>query len=182
MRIFDVIRLAFKNLFRRKARTILTLLGIIVGAVSVIIMISIGLGLDESKKELLSQFSSLEKIEVYRRYDYDESTGQSTVGGILNDEAIESFKKIKNVKAVTPIMNLGSARLVCGKKILNWANIRAIDPEAMPYFEEFEDIKIGGLLPVIDDDEKSIDIIIGYNIPYQFYNPKKKGDQESLWN
>ena len=73
MRIFDVIKLAFKNLFRRKARTVLTLLGIVVGSVSVIIMISIGLGLDQSKQELLSQFTSLEKITVYRRYDYDES-------------------------------------------------------------------------------------------------------------
>ena len=97
MRVFDVIKLAFKNLFRRKARTVLTLLGIVVGAVSVIIMISIGLGLDESKKELLSQFTSLEKIEVYRRYDWDESTGQSSVGGALNDAAIEAFKKIKKV-------------------------------------------------------------------------------------
>ena len=116
MRIFDVIKLAFKNLFRRKARTVLTLLGIVVGAVSVIIMISIGLGLDQSKQELLSQFTSLEKITVYRRYDYDDSIGQSIVGNALNDAAIESFKQIENVKAVTPIMDLSSTKLVSGKK------------------------------------------------------------------
>ena len=148
MRIFDVIKLAFKNLFRRKARTVLTLLGITVGAVSVIIMISIGLGLDESKKELLSQFTSLEKIEVLRRWDYDDSTGTSTVGAVLNDAAVAAFKNIKNVKAVTPTMSLGSARLVSGKKVLMWSQIKAIDPEAMGYFEEFENIKEGSLLPL----------------------------------
>ena len=182
MRIFDVIKLAFKNLFRRKARTVLTLLGITVGAVSVIIMISIGLGLDESKKELLSQFTSLEKIEVYRRWDYDDSTGQSTVGAVLNDAAVAAFKKIKNVKAVTPTMNFGSARLVSGKKVLMWSQIRAIDPEAMPFFEEFENVKFGSLLPVNDDDEKTINVVLGYNVPYSFYNPKKRGDQESIWS
>ncbi len=182
MRIFDVIKLAFKNLFRRKARTVLTLLGITVGAVSVIIMISIGLGLDESKKELLSQFTSLEKIEVFRRWDYDDSTGQSTVGAVLNDAAVTAFKNIKNVKAVTPTMSLGSARLVSGKKVLMWSQIKAIDPEAMGYFEEFENIKEGSLLPLQDSDEKTIDVVLGYNIPYNFYNPKKKGDQESIWN
>ena len=182
MRIFDVIRLAFKNLFRRKARTVLTLLGIVVGAVSVIIMISIGLGLDQSKQELLSQFTSLEKITVYRRYDYDSSTGQSIVGGVLNDAALESFKQIENVKAVTPITELSSSKLVCGKKIFNWAWIQGMDAEAMPHFEEFDNFKEGGYIPAIDDDEKTIDVILGYNIPYQFYNPKKKGDQESIWN
>ena len=182
MRVFDVIKLAFKNLFRRKARTVLTLLGIVVGAVSVIIMISIGLGLDESKKELLSQFTSLEKIEVYRRYDWDESTGQSSVGGALNDAAIEAFKKIKKVKAVTPVASLGSSKLVSGKKVLDWAYIQAIDPSAMPYFEEFDNLKDGKLIPVHDDDENTIDVILGYNVPYTFYNPKKNGDRESIWN
>ncbi|MBE6897171.1 MAG: ABC transporter permease [Ruminococcaceae bacterium] len=182
MRIFDVIKLAFKNLFRRKARTVLTLLGIVVGAVSVIIMISIGLGLDQSKQELLSQFTSLEKITVYRRYDYDDSIGQSIIGNALNDAAVESFKQIENVKAVTPLMDLGSTKLVSGKKVFDWAWIQGMDPEAMPHFEEFDNLKDGGLIPAIDDDEKTIDVILGYNIPYQFYNPKKRGDQESIWN
>jgi len=182
MRVFDVIRLAFKNLLRRKARTLLTLLGIVVGATSVIIMISIGLGLDESKQELLSQFTSLEKIEVYQKYDYDESTGQSIQGGKLNDAALAAFRKIEHVKTVTPVTNFYNAKVVCGKQILDWANIQGIEPDAMRYFEEFDNLKDGTLLPLENEDEKVIDVVLGYNIPYSFYNPKKRGDMESLWS
>ncbi len=182
MRVFDVIKLAFKNLFRRKARTVLTLLGIVVGTVSVIIMISIGLGLDQSKQELLSQFTSLEKITVYRSYDYDSSTGMSSQGNVLNDATIEAFKQLDHVKAVTPTLGLGSAKLVSGKKVLSWVYIEGMAVDAMPYFEEFDNLKEGTLIPQTDDDENTIDVILGYNVPYQFYNPKKNGDQESIWN
>ena len=41
MKIFDVVRMAFKNLFRSKVRTILTVLGIVIGTTAIIIMLSL---------------------------------------------------------------------------------------------------------------------------------------------
>lgn len=182
MRLFDVIKLAFKNLFRRKARTILTLLGIIIGTVSVIIMISIGLGLDESKEKLLSQFTSLEVITVYQKYDWDESTGTSSKGLALDDKAVAAFKQIKNVKVVSPVINLYNGRVVTGKRVSDYVQIYGYDPEAMQYFEEFDNLKSGTLLPLEDDDPLTINVVLGYNVPYQFYNPKNQKEQQEMWS
>ncbi|MBQ2881616.1 MAG: ABC transporter permease [Clostridia bacterium] len=182
MRIFDIIKLAFKNLFRRKARTFLTLLGIIVGTTSVIIMLSMGLGLNESKEQLLSQYTSLEVITVYQKYTWDEETGQSFQGQKLDDSALYAFQQLDNVKAVTPQLYLYGGKIVSGKRITDWITIQGFSPEAMPHFEDFDDLKSGTLLPATDSDETTIDVIMGYNVPYQFYNPKNRTEQEEMWS
>ena len=182
MRIFDIIKLAFKNLFRRKARTFLTLLGIIVGTTSVIIMLSMGLGLNESKEQLLAQYTSLEVITVYQKYTWDEETGESFQGKRLDDSALLEFQQINNVKAVTPQMYLYSGKIVSGNRVSDWVTIQGISPEAMPHLEDFDNLNSGTLLSVEDTDESVIDVLFGYNVPYQFYNPRSRIEQEELWS
>lgn len=41
--------MGLKNLFRRKLRTFLTTLGIIIGTVSIVVMVSIGIGMQKNK-------------------------------------------------------------------------------------------------------------------------------------
>lgn len=182
MKLFDIIKLAFKNLFRRKGRTFLTLLGILVGTTSVIIMLSMGLGLNESKEQLLSQYTSLEIITVYQKYSWNEDTGESTVGKQLDDAAIAAFEQIDNVKTVTPQLYLYSGRIVSGKRVTSWITIQGFNPKSMPHFEYFDNLKSGSLLPLEDTDENTIDVVFGYNVPYQFYNPKSRIEQEEMWS
>ena len=54
--ISEISKLAFKSLFRNKTRSVLTMLGIIIGVASVILLISIGNGL---QKYITDQFESL---------------------------------------------------------------------------------------------------------------------------
>ena len=182
MRLFDIIKLAFKNLFRRKGRTFLTLLGILVGATSVIIMISMGLGLNESKEQLLAQYTSLETINVYKRYSWNSDTGETSIGKDLDDDAVAAIEQIANVKTVTPTAYLYSGRIVAGKRVTSWVQIQGIRPESMKYFEYFDNLQSGTLLPETDTDENTIDVVFGYNIPYQFYNPRNSTEQEEMWS
>jgi len=174
MKILDIIRLAFKNLFRRKGRTALTVLGIMIGATSVIIMISIGLGLDESKQKLLSQFNDLEIITVYRQWGGNEGQdGQTTKIGILNDKAIAEFNKINKVVISTPQMNFWDGKLVSGKLQTQWVQILGMYAEAMPYFEAYK-LASGRLLSTdLTADSKELEVVVGYEVPFDFYNPKK---------
>lgn len=176
MRIFDVIRLAFKNLFRRKGRTMLTILGILVGSVSVMIMISMGLGLDESKKEMMAQFSGLENIEVYRNYN---ESGQSVP---LNDSLIAQLEQIEHVQVVTPIMNMWDGVLVSGKMRAAWVSVIGIRGEAMKYMEEYKNLKAGDYLKDIPEVDNEIDVVVGYEIPYLFYNANRNFDYSSYYD
>ena len=47
MRFSDIARSCMQNLLRRKSRTVLTVLGVIVGCCSIVLMISIGQGITE---------------------------------------------------------------------------------------------------------------------------------------
>ena len=48
MKMQDLFLLAFSNLRRRKIRTLLTVLGVVIGTASIVVMVSLGLGMSES--------------------------------------------------------------------------------------------------------------------------------------
>ena len=76
MKIVDFTSMGFKNLWRRKLRTILTAIGVAIGTFSIVIMLSLGIAMSESYKKQLSEWGNLTKIEINSwNYTYDEETG-----------------------------------------------------------------------------------------------------------
>lgn len=67
MRFSEMIRLVFKNLLQNKSKVILTSLGIIAGAATVVAVIAIGRGGEE---EVKAQFSGLSAETIYVNPDY----------------------------------------------------------------------------------------------------------------
>ena len=103
MRFSDILKLCFDSLLRRKGRTILTVLGVFIGCTSIIVMVSIGAGTQESYDQMLKSMGDLSIIEVYRGYNYDTGTQSEAK---LDDKAVESFHEIAGVKAVMPKASL----------------------------------------------------------------------------
>lgn len=91
----DLLKVCVQNLFRHKARTFLTVLGVVVGCCSVIIMISIGIGMKESQEKALAQMGDLTIINVYR-------LGKGRKAAKLDKHAVEQIKAIDGVEAATP--------------------------------------------------------------------------------
>ena len=69
MKIFDIIKMAFKNLWRRKGRTMLTVIGVVIGSCAVIVMISLGLGMNLAMDNMLASWGDLTAITIYNRVD-----------------------------------------------------------------------------------------------------------------
>ena len=76
MNSLDLIGMAFKNLWRRKVRTILTVLGVIVGTASIVVMLSLGIGMNESFKNQVSMMGSLNVIRVDTYYYPEADDGE----------------------------------------------------------------------------------------------------------
>ncbi len=57
MRLTDMLALSLSNLFKRKVRTILTILGVVIGVASIVVMVSLGLGLNRSVMEEMQNLS-----------------------------------------------------------------------------------------------------------------------------
>ena len=51
MRFTDILRTAFMNLWRRKLRAVLTVLGMVIGVSSIVVMMSLGIGIRKSTME-----------------------------------------------------------------------------------------------------------------------------------
>ena len=56
---------AVRNLWKRKLRTFLTILGVVIGTTSIVVMISIGIGMNESFEKQVEEWGSLQVIDVY---------------------------------------------------------------------------------------------------------------------
>ena len=64
MRFIDLLRMSVSNLFKRKVRTILTVLGVVIGVASIVVMVSLGLGLNKATMEQISSYASLTSVQV----------------------------------------------------------------------------------------------------------------------
>lgn len=96
MRISDRFVMALRNLWRRKSRTILTILSVVIGSTSIILMLAFAEGINASQREMIEQFQGLNSIDIY------SDTGQLKV----DDRMINDIKKIDHVEAVVPSKNI----------------------------------------------------------------------------
>ena len=65
MKFFDLLRMSVNNLRRRKLRTFLTVLGVVIGTASIVVMISLGLGMNKANMEQIERYGGLTTINVY---------------------------------------------------------------------------------------------------------------------
>lgn len=159
MTSFDLISMAVRNLWKRKLRTFLTVLGVVIGTAAIIVMVSLGIGMTESFEQQLSQMGDLTVIEVNKPWS---NNGMDTL--VLDEKKINEFKDIEGVEAVTPIMQM-YLRFVSGKNVAE-LNVKGIDPSTMEAFGY--KISEGRLLKEGD----TLNIVFGGEASQEFYNPK----------
>ena len=130
MLIWESIRIALHELFANKMRSVLTMLGIIIGVAAVIAMVSIGMGVKSNVQDSMASLGSNMLIVT---------PGAENSGGVRGakgsrtslkyDDAEEIKKKIKNIDYVSPTV-MSSYQVVNGN--LNWnTSVIGVTPEYM---------------------------------------------------
>ena len=69
MNLNDLISMAIKNLKARKMRTFLTVLGVIIGTTSIIVMLSIGFGFQKINTAMYSSMGNLTILDLQKTSD-----------------------------------------------------------------------------------------------------------------
>ena len=110
MKFSDLLLLAVSNLKRRKLRTFLTVLGVIIGTASIIVMVSLGIGQSQLQMELIQSATSITTISVYSNSMYGGMGGGAASDGsgepkYITDDVIESFQKLEHVTGASPMLN-----------------------------------------------------------------------------
>lgn len=188
MSSIDLFSMAVRNLIKRKLRTFLTVLGVIIGTASIVVMVSFGIGLNQSFTESMEMMGDITTITVYKPYNWGGSYSSSNtvmLGSpssssgsnnsetiLLDDEAIESFKSIPNVVTATPFLDIYMD--LSSGKYQSWGQVRGIDPVAMG---------ILGYTPTTGrllEETDTLQVVYGYEVPHDFYDPNDH-NREWTW-
>lgn len=166
----DLIRMGIQNLWRRKLRTFLTVLGVIIGTSSIIVMLSLGFGMSQSNEELISQWGSLTTINVHK--GWSDIPGKKVEA--LDDKAVATFKSIPNVEAVSPAVS--TYGIIINGRYQAHMDIKGIDPDAMEAFGYT--VSEGRLLNHSDD----LAVVFGAEVFQNFHDPKSRVYKEPKLN
>jgi len=133
MNLNNLFRIAWRAILLNKTRTLLTMLGIIIGVGSVITMLAIGEGSKKSIKENISKMGT-NMLNI--------RPGASMFGGVRNNTDMQSLKMtdylaLKNeatlLKYITPVVS-GNGQAIVGAN--NWpTSIYGVNTEYLPIRE-----------------------------------------------
>ena len=177
MRFSDLLKLALSNLGRRKLRTSLTVLGVIIGCGSIVVMLSIAAGQEQMLLKQIESSRGLTEIDVSSYQDPNKkpsgpgSNGLVREGTGLTDAQIEELGTWQNVKKVYPVLtHYMNAKTATGSE----AYINLI---AYPY-EYIQDLKLDylkGAFPKPGTNPRSIlPLTAGTDVQEMFYDPHGK--------
>lgn len=176
MRLTDILSQSLKNLLRRKLRTLLTMLGVVIGTAAIVVTMSLGAGAEKAQMEALESTTNLKLIQVYPFYGQSSSAnGQRRVTKIT-DSVINDLRQIEGVDAVTPIVNvwLGAQMILTAGKYENYTSMLAVLPED---FAKIQDLKSGRYFTGSTD---RMEFIMSEISMMEFRNPKEEYEWVAL--
>ena len=180
MRWSDLLRMSINSLKRRKLRTFLTVLGVVIGTASIVVMISLGLGLQESMYAEVEKNGGTTGLTVTGKTDGPMGSAGTSGGAsgekgqkYVTDDLIKELRSLEHVKSVEPVLDLSAVAVkgryegsleLCG---MTQEGLRSLNLELEP----------GGKLP--DGDSAQLELVYGNAVLTNFYD---KGTGKAYWD
>lgn len=184
MGFFDLFTLILDNLGRRKARVALTAIGVVIGTAAVVILVSLGLSLQQNFNSQVWGAGDLSMIQIMPKYeDMPIGPGGGGFGGsggvgspgvpnqtLVTDKTLEDVAAIPGVEVVIPYDFLQYGGQIRYNRLETWAGITGIG---------VEDLKSIGLTAAqgVTTLERGT-VVIGPLVPRNFYDPRLRPGQE----
>lgn len=178
MRWSDLLRMSSSNLKRRKLRTFLTVLGVVIGTASIVVMISLGLGMQQSMYEQIEESGGVNSITVTGRFAgqeyYKDGSQDDTEMQYITDDTVEMLRSLEHVKSAWPVV---SAEAILKKgNYISYIQLQGITEEAMQNLSM--ELEPWGRYPEANATE--LELLFGNMIITNFYEEKSgKGYYES---
>lgn len=183
MTLFELLALVFENLGRRKGRVALTAIGVIIGTAAVVVLVSLGVGLQKNAQEQLGGIGDLTQIQVMPNYGEGPMMVEVAVAGeggggtqppptqkLITNESLVELASIPGVVSVTPrdwLMAGGQMRF---GTLESWASVIGLG---------LDDLSTMGLTAQQGTTQLGKgQVVIGSMIPTGFYDPRQRPGQE----
>ena len=154
MRFFRVVKEALASIFGNKTRSFLTVLGIVIGVGSVIGMLSIGAGAQDS---ILGQIESIGTNTIYVMPGGMEEVTNAKALTISDVDALSNRMRAPHILRVTPVMS-ALTEVVSGDN-----NIQTSFTGSFPEYADITGVEIeeGAYISQADIDARSAVVVIG---------------------
>lgn len=177
MSLMELLRMSVSNLRRRKLRTFLTVLGVVIGTASIVVMISLGLGMQQAIYQEIESYGGMTTIQVYGADTGDG--GMMMYGGeqqeeseeYVNDAFIKKLGKMDHIVSADPVYTMSG--LLLRGSYEGYVEIMALKPDAL----QARNIKLSqGTLP--KERGGQLEFVYGNQVITSF---TEKGTGSSYW-
>lgn len=180
MSLIDLLRMSSGNLKRRKLRTFLTVLGVVIGTASIVVMISLGLGMQKSMYQQVEESGGLTSIEVTGKTNggsgviitSDMMQENQESEKYITDEAIEELAGLEHVRMASPVLSM-SAMILKGN-YEGFVDLRGMRPEAL----QEQNIPLTEESSLPESGTSNLELVIGNLIPEMLY---EKNTGKGYW-
>lgn len=173
MKFKDQLSYSLMNLRRRKLRSFLTILGVIIGTAAIVVMLSIGIANSEFMRKQIEDSEQLTLVTIYGGYmggPHGARPGGEDQQKKLDDKAVQEISVMPHVQYVAPSLSC-PVFIKSGPYELQ-GQIRGITPERRADMHLTYSF---GSWPE-QTDEGVFPLVIGSEINYQFFNPKDQNN------
>jgi putative ABC transport system permease protein len=182
MRLIDLLRLIADNLGRRKTRVALTAIGVVIGTAAVVVLVSLGIGLQRNATEQLGGISDLTLIQVSPQYGGEFMGGGGGPGysvsvaasgpsqtSIITPQTLKDLAALEGVQAVFPRDYLNLESVFSTGQLEARTGVLGVPPD---YLEALN-------LPLQGGERRLAKgtIVIGAMVPQSFYYPRPRPGQ-----
>jgi putative ABC transport system permease protein len=179
MNLFNAIGIGFKEIWAHKFRSLLTMMGIILGVSSLVAMSALVKGMENGMREALIAVGGLEKIRVEEQ-DIPASQShlaEEAVGNTMNDVyALKQSAPL--ITMVTPEMRMQRPTLTRGGKTFMPFNCVGTWPNALDMNQHV--IEHGRMFNEIDDENANSVCVIGTMVRDELFGPPEKVGYEII--
>jgi putative ABC transport system permease protein len=182
MRLLDLLRLIAENLGRRKTRVALTAIGVVIGTAAVVVLVSLGIGLQRNATEQLGGISDLTLLQVYPQYG-GEFMGGGGGGGfavavsgsgptetmLITPKTLKDLAALEGVTAVYPRDYLNLESVFTVGQLEARTGVLGVPAD---YLEALDLPLQGGELRLAKGT-----VVVGAMVPQSFYYPRPRPGQ-----
>jgi len=104
MRFSDRLKMSVTSLLRRKLRTVLTVLGVVIGIAAIVTMLALGEGQTKKAMQQIEEFGSIKEITVYENYNSSGGNNGNKLTGKLTEETIKEIMQLEHVVNVKKVL------------------------------------------------------------------------------
>lgn len=142
MKISDLIYLGIKNLWQTRLRSVLTILGVIIGIGALSSLVSFGTGMQKSISDEVMKGDLFTTIVVYPPQKNEKDTMEKE-NVQLNDSVLEKINQIEHVELAYPLIQIPAKAILSQNETSIFVQIV---PYALNGFSPFKKMKTGRFL------------------------------------